>query len=247
MHRLKKSFFCFMYIKWLLSKVHRCKSSHLEPKRKYIRTEQEISKEPTDYSKIRYVRSDLMEKIIKKCRGVKKYNDGINRMEKEEQIKTFRALLGLQEHDIMLPKEYSAKSKIKKISPNETRQEQYKILGYFIDLAFPVHKLGLEVDENGHMDRSEAEEKERQKATEKETGFTIIGINQGKENFDIFVEIGKMKNYIVESTKKVTKESTKKSIIDDVKKLLKAASKFSNNGTISKFTKKFSRHLLPAI
>ena len=103
-----------------------------------------------------------------------------------------------------------------------------------------MHKLGLEVDENCNMDRSEAEEKERQKAIEKETGFAIIRINSDKENFDIFVETDKIQNYIDESTKKTTIESTKKSIIDDVKKLLKAASKFSNNGTISKFTKSFA-------
>ena len=117
----------------------------------------------------------------------------------------------------MLPKEYSTKRKIKKIFPNEIIEHQYKILGYFIDLAFPVHKLGLEVDRYGQIDRSEAEEKERQKAIEKESGFTIIRINPDKENFDIFVEIGKIQNYIVESTKKITKKSTKKSIIDDVK------------------------------
>ena len=52
-------------------------------KRKYTRTEQEISKKPTDDSKIKYVRSNLVEKIIKNCRGVKKCNDGINRIEKE--------------------------------------------------------------------------------------------------------------------------------------------------------------------
>ena len=42
-------------------------------KRKYIRTEKEISKILTDHSKFRYAHSDLMEKIIKNCcRGVKK-------------------------------------------------------------------------------------------------------------------------------------------------------------------------------
>ena len=85
--------------------------------------------------------------------------------------------------------------------PNEIIKEQYKVIGYFIYLSFPVHKLGLEVDENGHMDRSEAQDKERQKAIKK-TGITIIEINSDKENFDIFVEIGKIQNYIVESTKK---------------------------------------------
>ena len=51
--------------------------------------------------------------------------------------------------------------------PNEIIKEQYKVIGYFINLVFPVHKLGLEVDENGHMDRSEAQDKERQKAIKK--------------------------------------------------------------------------------
>ena len=49
-----------------------------------------------------------MEKIIKGCRGVKKYNDGINRIEKEERRENFRATLGFKEHDIMLSKEQSA-------------------------------------------------------------------------------------------------------------------------------------------
>ena len=97
------------------------------------------------------------------------------------------------------------------------------------------------------MDRSEAEEKERKKAIEKETGFTIIRINPDKENFDIFDEITKIQNYIVESTKNITKESTKMSIIIDVKKLLKAASKFINNDTISRFTKNFPRNHLPTL
>ena len=189
----------------------------------------------------------MKKKIIKNCRGVKKCNDGINRIEKGKQRENFRALLGFKGHDIMLPKQYSTKSNIKKMFPNETIEEQYKVLGEVIDLAFLMHKLGFELDENGHMDRSKAKEKESQKAIEKETGFAIIRINPDKENFDIFVEIGKIRNYIVESTKKLAKESTKKSIIDDVKKVLKAASKFINNGTVSKFTKNLARDLLPTI
>ena len=84
----------------------------------------------------------------------------------------------------MLTEQYSTKLKIKKTFPNEIMEKQYKVLGYFIDLAFPVHKLGLEVEENGHRDRSESEEKESQKAIEKETGFTIFRNNPHKENFD---------------------------------------------------------------
>ena len=58
-----------------------------EQKRKYIRTEREISKILTDNSKFKYVRSDLMEKIIKNCRGVRKCNDGINRRKKKNKEK----------------------------------------------------------------------------------------------------------------------------------------------------------------
>ena len=42
-----------------------------EQKRKYIRTERGISKILTDDSKFKYARSDLIEKKIKNCRGVK--------------------------------------------------------------------------------------------------------------------------------------------------------------------------------
>ena len=56
-------------------------------KRKYIRTEKEWTKQDTDDSKIKYVHSDLMEKIIKSCRGVKQYNDELNRLEKENKEK----------------------------------------------------------------------------------------------------------------------------------------------------------------
>ena len=46
------------------------------------------------------------------------------------------------------------------------------------------------------------------------------------------------------SVEKLTKEKAKESIIDDVKNLLKTASKFINNATMSKFTKNFARHKL---
>ena len=71
-----------------------------EQKKKCIRTESEITKKPADDFKHKYARSGLMEKIIKNCRGVKKCNDGVNRMKKEEQRENFRSLLGFKEHDI---------------------------------------------------------------------------------------------------------------------------------------------------
>ena len=64
--------------------------------RKYKRSQKEISKNSTDDSEIKYARNDLMEKIIKNCRELKSCNYGMNRMEKEEQTRIFRAILGFK-------------------------------------------------------------------------------------------------------------------------------------------------------
>ena len=40
---------------------------------------------------------------------------------------------------------------------------QYTVDKYFIDLVFPVHKLGIEIDENGHTDRSDMKQRKREK------------------------------------------------------------------------------------
>ena len=46
-----------------------------------------------------------MEKIIKNCRGVKRCNDGINKMEKTNQRDNFRILLVFKENGIFQTKE----------------------------------------------------------------------------------------------------------------------------------------------
>ena len=67
----------------------------------------------------------------------------------------------------------------------------------------------------------------RQKAIETELGCEFIRINPAKE---IFVEIGKIQNYIVKSTKKLTEESTKEGLIDQLSnKLLKLEFKSNNS------------------
>ena len=81
---------------------------------------------------------------------------------------------------------------------------------YFINLVFPVHKLGIEIDENGHIDRSEIKEQKRSKIIKEETGFEITIINSDKENFDIFDEISKIQTFIYHSARKLAQESTKK-------------------------------------
>ena len=86
--------------------------------------------------------------------------------------------------------------------------EQIRMKNYFVDLVFPAHVLGIEIDENGHLDRCKIEEEKREKVRKK-AGFKIIRINPDKEDFDVFDEIGRIQNFIIELTKKITKQSTK--------------------------------------
>ena len=102
--------------------------------------------------------------------------------------------------------------------PNEKINDQYKVDKNFIDLVFPVNKLGIEVDENNHIDRCEVKEKKREQIIKKENRFEIIRINPEKENFDIFDEIGKIQSFISKSNKRLIEQPSKKSLVDDTKK-----------------------------
>ena len=55
-----------------------------EQKMKYKRSEYEISKIITDNKKGIFARNDIIEKVIKNCTGVKKSNDGLNKLGKEK-------------------------------------------------------------------------------------------------------------------------------------------------------------------
>ena len=157
-------------------------------KMKYIRSEYQIINNFKDSDFYKYAKNKLMEKIIKNCRGVKKCNDGVKRLDKEDQTQNFRILLGFKENEIHERKEYAIIKKIKKIFKNLITNEQYKVKFFF----FPVHKLEIDIDENGHIDRTEIEKQKREQAIKEKTGFKIIRINPDKENFDIFDGIGKM-------------------------------------------------------
>ena len=74
--------------------------------------------------------------------------------------------------------------------------------------------MGIEIDENGHLQRSIIKERKREQAIKKETRFHIIRINRDKDDFDI-------DNEISESGKKFAEESTKKSLIEDSEKMTK--------------------------
>ena len=64
-------------------------------------------------------------------------------------------------------------------------------------------------------------EKEKEKLLELLLELKIIRINPDKKFFDIDDEIGDIQVFISNSNKKLTKESTKKSLIEDTEKLNK--------------------------
>ena len=86
---------------------------------------------------------------------------------------------------------------------------QHNVLGYRIDAYFPKYQLAIEVDEQGHNDRDIDYEIKRQKAIGKLLGCEFIRINPAKENFNIFVEIGKIRLEFKSNNSKKTKCFTK--------------------------------------
>ena len=114
-----------------------------------------------------------------------------------------------------MTKEQSVLKSVMKVFEGENMQTQYNVLGCNIDLYFHDYKLAIEIDEKGHKDRNINHEIERQKALEKELNCKFIRINPDEENFNI----NKANNEIFRQVKGSTKEITKKSAIDSIKKL----------------------------
>ena len=142
-----------------------------------------------------------MSRIIKNCRGEK--NGGIN---------NFRCKLGFKLHDLKMCKEELVTIKIIKVFPNDKILLQHSVLNYQIDLYFFEHKLAIEVYEKGHTDRDEKKENEREEKIKKEFGFKFIRINPNAENYDIFVEIGKIKDYIAQSNEEAKIKEIKENL-----------------------------------
>ena len=100
------------------------KSPTKEQKKKYTRTESEITKKPADDSKYNYAHSDLMEKMIKSCR--RQCYDEVNRLEKEKQTnKNFKTILGFKEHDIMNVTEKATLDSLRDTFEGENIQTHY--------------------------------------------------------------------------------------------------------------------------
>ena len=212
--------------------------------KEYKRSEAEIDTKSIYASNVtKYARNDIIERIIKNCKYVKECNDGINKMQKENQREGLRSLLGFKENDIFQSKEQSILSKIATIFSPEKIILQHYVLGYYIAVYFLEHKLAIEIDEKGHTDRNIDQEIQRQQALQKELGSKFVRINPDKENFYIFIEIGKLQDHII----KPTKGLTKKTVIDDIStRLLKLEFK-SNNSIKTKCLMYIVKKILPSL
>ena len=98
----------------------------------------------------------------------------------------------------------------------ENMQTQYCVLGYKFDLYFHDYKLTIEVNEKGHKDRNIDHEIKRQKILAKELSCEFIRINPDEKDFNIFKAINEIHRLIKKLPKKLTEESTKKSLIDEL-------------------------------
>ena len=156
----------------------------------------------------RFLKESFVKQIIMDCRTTPAVH--------------FKTRLGFNQHDSRMTLEQSILIKIKTIFSAEEIIFQHDVLGYRIYAYFPKYKLAIEVDELGHSTRDTGFEIERQKALEKELSCEFIRINQARENFDIFVEIGRIQNHII--------KSTRKTLIDEISiKLLKLDFKSNNS------------------
>ena len=102
--------------------------------------------------------------------------------------------------------------------------------------------LVVESDELGHIDRDPDYEKKRQKELKK-CDYYIIRIDSDKKDFNDHEKFDRASAYITKSTK----ESTKKSLIDDLSKRL-LETKFENSNSIkTKWLKWIVKKILPTI
>ena len=128
----------------------------------------------------RFLEEDFAMRIIIDCRTTPAVN--------------FKTKLRFNQHDPIMTQEQSILSKIVTLFAAEEIILQPNILGYRIDAYFAKYKLAVKVDEQGHNDWKIDHKIERQKVIENKFGCKFIRINSAEENFNIFVEIGKIQN-----------------------------------------------------
>ena len=121
----------------------------------------------------------------------------------------------------------------------EIMHTQYCIQNKRLDCYFSKHKLGVEIDEYGNVDRDFEYEQSRQLMIEKKLGCKIIRINPDAAGFNIHRLINQICMYI--------KQSTKKSLNDDLSKRLLGLELNPNHSIKSKCLKRIVKNVLPTV
>ena len=73
---------------------------------------------------------------------------------------------------------------------------QYCVQSKRLDLHFSEHKLGVEIDEYGHVDRNFEDENSRQLMIEVKLGCKIIRTNPDSRDFNIYILINQVRMHI---------------------------------------------------
>ena len=142
--------------------------------------------------------------------------------------------LGFTLYDVVNTKEQTVINSIKDAFEEENMQSKYTVLNYRIDIYFHKYKLAIEIDELGHNDRNIDYEMQRQRELEREElDCVFIRINPDATYFNIFKEINKIYRHI----KKLTKQKTKESLIDNLSKRLLEVEFKHHNQIKTKFLK----------
>ena len=132
-----------------------------------------------------------------------------------KQFLEFKKKLGLD------PNEYSFDeqdiiSELRLVFEGEIMHTQYCVQNKRLGLYFSKHKLGIEIDEYGHVDRNFEDEESRQLIIEEKLGCKIITTNPDAADFSIY----RLKNQVRMHIEQSTIKSTKTSLTDHFSKRL---------------------------
>ena len=148
-----------------------------------------------------YVNGDIAATIIMQ-----------SRLSDSKTVKV-RPDLGFTQINLILKKEQSVVIPLLTAFSAEKIKLQHKTLineilrtdMYFSELIFAVG-----IDEKGHTDRNQNDKNEKQTKIEKYSDCKFFHrINLDTEGFDIFLEISKIKDYIIQSNEKKKKRTRK--------------------------------------
>ena len=105
-------------------------------------------------------------------------------------------------------------------------------------MYFSKHKFAVEIDKKVNTDRNQGEENERQTKIEKYSDWKFFHrINPDAEDFDIFLEISKIQNYITQSHEEKLKSKFAKELLNYICSISKPL----------KHIKYFAKKILPTL